>query len=54
VIATAALALLSGSSILEAAVLANTAAGIVVAKIGTASVTSEELLASLEIWGHIT
>jgi rfaE bifunctional protein kinase chain/domain len=48
VIATAALALLSGSSILEAAVLANTAAGIVVGKIGTASVTSEELLASLK------
>lgn len=47
VIATAALALLSGSSIQEAAVLANTAAGIVVGKIGTASVTSEELLASL-------
>jgi D-beta-D-heptose 7-phosphate kinase/D-beta-D-heptose 1-phosphate adenosyltransferase len=47
VIATAALALLSGSSILEAAVLANTAAGIVVGKIGTASVTSEELVASL-------
>jgi rfaE bifunctional protein kinase chain/domain len=48
VIATAALALLSGSSILEAAVLANTAAGIVVGKIGTASITSEELLASLK------
>jgi D-beta-D-heptose 7-phosphate kinase/D-beta-D-heptose 1-phosphate adenosyltransferase len=48
VIATAALALLSGSSILEAAVLANTAAGIVVAKIGTASVSSEELLASIK------
>ena len=47
VIATAALALLSGCSILEAAVLANIAAGIVVGKIGTASVTSEELLASL-------
>ena len=48
VIATAALALLSGSSILEAAALANTAAGIVVGKIGTASVTAEELLASLK------
>ncbi len=48
VIATAALALLSGSSILEAAVLANTAAGVVVGKIGTASVTPEELLASLK------
>lgn len=48
VIATAALALLSGSSILEAAVLANAAAGIVVGKIGTAAVTSEELLESLK------
>lgn len=48
VIATAALALLSGGSILEAAFLANIAAGIVVGKIGTATVTSAELLASLE------
>ncbi len=44
VIATAALALLSGASIQEAAVLANTAAGIVVGKIGTASLSSDELL----------
>jgi rfaE bifunctional protein kinase chain/domain len=49
VIATAALALLSGGSIQEAAVLANAAAGIVVGKIGTAVVTSEELLSSLAI-----
>jgi len=47
VIATAALGLLSGGSIQEAAILANTAAGIVVGKIGTAAVTSEELLSSL-------
>ena len=47
VIATAALSLLSGGSIQEAAILANTAAGIVVGKIGTAAVTSEELLSSL-------
>jgi rfaE bifunctional protein kinase chain/domain len=47
VIATAALALLSGGSIQEAAILANAAAGIVVGKIGTAAVTSEELLSSL-------
>jgi len=47
VIATAALALLSGGSIQEAAILANTAAGIVVGKIGTAAVTAEELLSSL-------
>ncbi len=46
VIAAAALALLSGGSIQEAAVLANAAAGIVVGKIGTAAVTSKELLAS--------
>ena len=46
VIAAAALALLSGGSIQEAAVLANASAGIVVGKIGTAAVTSEELLAS--------
>ena len=43
VIATAALALLSEASILEAAELANIAAGIVVGKIGTATVTSDEL-----------
>ncbi len=47
--ATAALALLSGASILEAAVLANTAAGIVVGKIGTATVTPEELINSFII-----
>ena len=47
VIATTALALLSGGSIQEAAALANAAAGIVVGKIGTAAVTSEELLTSL-------
>lgn len=47
VIATAALALLSEASILEAAELANIAAGIVVGKIGTAAVTSDELLDSV-------
>ena len=47
VIVTAALVLLSGGTIQEAAVLANTAAGIVAGKIGTAAVTSEELLTSL-------
>jgi D-glycero-beta-D-manno-heptose-7-phosphate kinase len=44
VIATAALALLAGATILEAAVLANAGAGVVVGKIGTAAVTPEELL----------
>jgi D-beta-D-heptose 7-phosphate kinase/D-beta-D-heptose 1-phosphate adenosyltransferase len=46
VIATAALGLLSGGTIEEAAVLANAAAGIVVGKIGTATVTTKELLSS--------
>ena len=48
VIAAAALALLSGASILEAAVIANAAAGVVVGKIGTASCSPQELSAALE------
>ncbi len=48
VIATAALALLGGMSIREAAVMANAAAGVVVGKIGTATCAPAELLASLE------
>ena len=48
VIAAAALALLSGASITEAASLANAAAGIVVGKIGTASVSPQELRSALE------
>ena len=47
VIAAAALALLSRASIREAAYLANISAGIVVGKIGTATLTSEELLSTL-------
>jgi len=47
VIATASLALLSGASILEAAYMANTAAGIVVGKIGTATASASELLKAL-------
>lgn len=47
-IATASLALLSGASIQEAAMLSNAAAGIVVGKIGTATATPRELVASLE------
>jgi rfaE bifunctional protein kinase chain/domain len=46
VIATFTLAVAGGASPLEAAVVANHAAGIVVGKIGTATVTREELLAS--------
>jgi len=49
VIAAVCLALLSGASILEAAVIANTAAGIVVGKIGTATVTTGELIEALDI-----
>jgi rfaE bifunctional protein kinase chain/domain len=44
VISTLALSLVSGLSILEAAILSNIAAGIVVGKLGTASVTPEELI----------
>jgi len=47
VIAAAALSLLSGTTIGEAAWVANAAAGIVVGKIGTAAVTPEELRAAL-------
>lgn len=48
VIAAAALALLGGLSIKEAAVMANAAAGVVVGKIGTATCAPAELLASIE------
>jgi rfaE bifunctional protein kinase chain/domain len=44
VISTLTLGLVSGLSVLEAAVLANIAAGIVVGKLGTASVSPEELI----------
>lgn len=46
VIATLGAALAAGATMLEAATLANHAAGIVVGKIGTATATGEELLAS--------
>lgn len=49
VIATASLALLSSASILEAAILANAAAGVVVGKIGTATVTPDELIDALHL-----
>ncbi len=49
VIATYALALASGASFRDAARLANLAGGIVVMKRGTATVTSDELLASIAI-----
>ncbi|MBN2242393.1 MAG: D-glycero-beta-D-manno-heptose-7-phosphate kinase [Acidobacteria bacterium] len=47
VISTLALSLVSGLSILEAAVLSNIAAGIVVGKLGTASVSAEELIENI-------
>jgi D-beta-D-heptose 7-phosphate kinase/D-beta-D-heptose 1-phosphate adenosyltransferase len=47
VIATLAAALAAGASMLEAAMLANHAAGIVVGKVGTATATAEELVNSL-------
>jgi len=46
VIATFTLAIAAGASPVEAATLANHAAGIVVGKVGTATVAPEELLAS--------
>ena len=43
VIATLALALAAGAEIIEAAVIANYAAGIVVGKVGTATVSLDDL-----------
>ncbi|MCP2605123.1 D-glycero-beta-D-manno-heptose-7-phosphate kinase [Candidatus Aminicenantes bacterium AH-873-B07] len=48
VIATASLSLLSGANILESAILANYAAGIVVGKLGTATANKLELLREIE------
>jgi rfaE bifunctional protein kinase chain/domain len=47
VMATLALALCAGAALPEAAMLANHAAGVVVGKLGTATVTSEEVLGAL-------
>jgi rfaE bifunctional protein kinase chain/domain len=47
VISTLALGLVSGLSVLEAAVLSNVAAGIVVGKLGTSSATTDELMEGL-------
>jgi D-beta-D-heptose 7-phosphate kinase/D-beta-D-heptose 1-phosphate adenosyltransferase len=47
VLATLALAVAAGASIREAAVLANAAAGVAVGKLGTATVSSTELLAAV-------
>lgn len=51
VAATLALGLAAGGSMREAAVLANHAAGIVVGKVGTASVSAAELLDALAVTG---
>ncbi len=48
VIASFTLAIAAGASPLEAAIISNHAAGIVVGKVGTATVTPEELLASFQ------
>src|SRR5216684_1650658 len=48
VIATLAAAMAAGASMTEAAVLANQAAGIVVGKLGTATASAQEVLASFE------
>jgi D-beta-D-heptose 7-phosphate kinase/D-beta-D-heptose 1-phosphate adenosyltransferase len=48
VIATFTLAIAAGASPLEAAIISNHAAGIVVGKVGTATVTPDELLASFQ------
>jgi rfaE bifunctional protein kinase chain/domain len=48
VIATLGAALAAGASMIEAAMLANHAAGVVVGKVGTATTTADELLATFE------
>ncbi len=48
VIAVSSLALVAGASIRDAALLANIAAGVVVGKLGTASLTVDELIAALQ------
>ncbi|MDT5155893.1 MAG: D-glycero-beta-D-manno-heptose-7-phosphate kinase [Acidobacteriota bacterium] len=52
VIATLAASLASGATLIEAAMLANHAAGIVVAKVGTATASAEELLTSFPSDAH--
>lgn len=52
VIATCVMALAAGASFDEAAVLGNNAAGVVVGKLGTATCSADELLASVEANEH--
>ena len=54
VLATCALALGAGGTLEEATVLANHAAGVVVGKIGTATVTADELRATLRVTARRT
>jgi rfaE bifunctional protein kinase chain/domain len=51
VLATLALAAAAGAPMVEAAVLGNVAAGVVVSKLGTATVSTAELLAAVRDWG---
>jgi rfaE bifunctional protein kinase chain/domain len=51
VLAALALAAAAGASMVEAAVLGNVAAGVVVSKLGTATVSTAELLAAVRDWG---
>ena len=48
VIATLSAALAGGAAIIEAAILANHAAGIVVGKVGTATASAEEIIHSIQ------
>lgn len=48
VLSVLALAVTAGASLLDAAILANTAAGVVVGKLGTASVSPRELITALD------
>lgn len=52
VIATLALGLATGASMLESAILANYAAGVVVGKVGTATASPEEVLAEIDHFFH--
>ena len=54
VIAVIGLALASGASLKDSAVMANTAAGIVVGKVGTATVSSKELESALKPYSDYT
>ncbi len=51
VLATLALAVAAGASVRDAALLANAAAGVVVGKLGTATVSPAELLAAVRELG---